>query len=229
MRKLALGFAVLAGLLLSGCGYNAMQSQDEQIKSAWSEVLNQYQRRSDLIPNLVSTVKGYAAQEQTVLLGVTQARAKVGSIQATPELVNDPAAFAKFQAAQGQLTGALSRLMVVTENYPQLKSDQNFRDLQAQLEGTENRITVARNRYIQAVQNYNVTVRSFPGNLTAMVFGYKPKPNFTVENEAVISKPPTVDFAGPTTAAPAATTAPPTVPSTAPATTPASPAAAPAH
>jgi len=196
MRKVMFGLAAFAGLLLSGCGYNAMQSQDEQIKSAWSEVLNQYQRRADLIPNLVNTVKGYAAQESSVLLGVTEARAKVGSIQATPELVNDPAAFAKFQAAQGELSGALSRLMVVTENYPQLKSDQNFRDLQAQLEGTENRITVARNRYIQAVQNYNVTVRSFPGNLTAMMFGYKPKPNFTVENEAVIAKPPTVDFGG---------------------------------
>ena len=200
MRHLVLGLAAFAGLLLSGCGYNAMQSQDEQIKSAWSEVLNQYQRRADLIPNLVNTVKGYAAQESSVLLGVTEARAKVGSIQATPELVNDPAAFAKFQAAQGELSSALSRLLVVTENYPQLKSDQNFRDLQAQLEGTENRITVARNRYIQAVQNYNVTVRSFPGNLTAMIFGYKPKPNFAVENEAVIAKPPTVDFAGPKSA-----------------------------
>jgi LemA protein len=189
--------AALAGLLLSGCGYNKMQLQDEQIKAAWAEVLNQYQRRADLIPNLVSTVKGYAAQESSVLLGVTEARAKVGSIQATPELVNDPAAFAKFQAAQGQLTSALSRLLVVTENYPQLKSDQNFRDLQAQLEGTENRITVARNRYIQAVQDYNVTVKQFPGNLTAMMFGYKPKPSFTVENEAVISKPPSVDFSAP--------------------------------
>jgi LemA protein len=212
MRNLVLGLTVLAGLLLSGCGYNAMQTQDEQIKSAWSEVLNQYQRRADLIPNLVNTVKGYAAQESSVLLGVTQARAKVGSIQATPELVNDPAALAKFQAAQGELSSALSRLMVVTENYPQLKSDQNFRDLQAQLEGTENRITVARNRYIQAVQNYNVTVRSFPGNLTAMIFGYKPKPNFSVDNEAVISKPPAVDFSAPA-AAPAATPAP-TPPST---------------
>jgi LemA protein len=209
MRKLVLGLAAFAALLLSGCGYNAMQTQDEQIKSAWSEVLNQYQRRADLIPNLVNTVKGYAAQESSVLLGVTEARAKVGSIQATPELVNDPAAFAKFQAAQGELSSALSRLLVVTENYPQLKSDQNFRDLQAQLEGTENRITVARNRYIQAVQNYNVTVRSFPGNLTAMIFGYKPKPNFAVENEAAISKPPSVDFAGPAPApAPAATPAP---------------------
>ena len=197
MRKLVLGMAALAGLLLSGCGYNKMQSQDEQIKAAWAEVVNQYQRRADLIPNLVNTVKGYAAQESSVLLGVTEARAKVGSIQATPELVNDPAAFAKFQAAQGQLTSALSRLLAVTENYPQLKSDQNFRDLQAQLEGTENRITVARNRYIQAVQDYNVTVRQFPGNLTAMMFGYKPKPTFTVENEAAISKPPSVDFSAP--------------------------------
>jgi len=196
-----LGLLALAGLFLSGCGYNALQSQDEQVKSAWSEVLNQYQRRADLIPNLVNTVKGYASQEQTVLLGVTEARSKVGSIQVTPELANDPAALAKFQAAQGQLSGALSRLLVVTENYPQLKSDQNFRDLQAQLEGTENRITVARNRYIQAVQSYNVTVRSFPGNLTAMMFGYKPKPNFTVENEAEISKPPSVDFAAPAPAA----------------------------
>jgi LemA protein len=220
MRKLALGLAAIAGLLLSGCGYNAMQSQDEQIKSAWSEVLNQYQRRADLIPNLVNTVKGYAAQESSVLLGVTEARAKVGSIQATPELVNDPAAFAKFQAAQGQLSSALSRLLVVTENYPQLKSDQNFRDLQAQLEGTENRITVARNRYIQAVQNYNVTVRSFPGNLTAMIFGYKPKPNFAVENEAVISKPPAVDFGGtpgPAMKGPAMTPSPEPAPPPAPA------------
>ena len=186
-----------AALLLAGCGYNSLQTQDEQVKSAWSEVINQYQRRADLIPNLVNTVKGYAAQEQQVLLGVTEARAKVGTIQATPELVNDPAALAKFQAAQGALTSALSRLIAVTENYPQLKSDQNFRDLQAQLEGTENRITVARNRYIQAVQNYNITVRSFPQNLTASMFGYKPKPNFTVENEAAISKPPTVDFSAP--------------------------------
>jgi len=204
MRMLMFGLMLAAGALSSGCGYNSMQAQDEQIKAAWSEVLNQYQRRSDLIPNLVNTVKGYAAQEQQVLLGVTEARAKVGSIQATPELVNDPAAFAKFQAAQGELSSALSRLLVVTENYPQLKSDQNFRDLQAQLEGTENRITVARNRYIQAVQEYNVTVRSFPGNLTAMMFGYKPKPNFSVENEAAISKPPSVDFTTqPPSAAPA--------------------------
>ena len=204
MRKLALTSLLLFSSILAGCGYNTFQSQDEQVKSAWSEVLNQYQRRADLIPNLVNTVKGYAAQEQTVLLGVTQARAKVGSIQATPELINNPDAFAKFQAAQGELSSALSRLLVVSENYPQLKSDQNFRDLQAQLEGTENRITVARNRYIDAVRQYNVSVRSFPQNLTAMVFGYKPKPNFTVENEATISKPPSVDFG----AAPATTPAP---------------------
>jgi len=204
MRKLALTSLLLFSSILTGCGYNTFQSQDEQVKSAWSEVLNQYQRRADLIPNLVNTVKGYAAQEQTVLLGVTQARAKVGSIQATPELINNPDAFSKFQAAQGELSSALSRLLVVSENYPQLKSDQNFRDLQAQLEGTENRITVARNRYIDAVRQYNVSVRSFPQNLTAMVFGYKPKPNFTVENEATISKPPSVDFG----AAPATTPAP---------------------
>lgn len=219
MGKSAWILVMVGGFLLSGCGYNAMQAQDEGIKSAWSEVLNQYQRRADLIPNLVNTVKGYAAQESTVLLGVTEARAKVGSIQATPDLVNNPEAFAKFTAAQGQLSGALSRLMVVTENYPNLKSDQNFRDLQAQLEGTENRITVARNRYIQAVQEYNVTVRSFPGNLTAMVMGYKPKPNFNVENAAEIAKPPAVNFGTPAATAPPAT-APPMSPP---------PAAAPAH
>ena len=194
---------VLLTLLLSGCGYNTLQTTDEQIKAGWAEVLNQYQRRSDLIPNLVNTVKGYAAQEQTVLLGVTEARAKVGSIQATPELINDAQAFAKFQAAQGELTSALSRLLVVAENYPQLKSDANFRDLHAQLEGTENRITVARNRYIKSVQEYNVTVRSFPTNLTAMLFGFKVKPSFTVENEKEISRPPTVEFAAPKTAVPA--------------------------
>ncbi len=181
-------------LLLSGCGYNRIQQQDEGVKAAWSEVLNQYQRRADLVPNLVRTVQGYAAQEQKVLLGVTQARARVGSIQATPELVNDPQAFQKFEAAQGELTSALSRLLVVTENYPQLKSDQNFRDLQAQLEGTENRITVARRRYIQSVQEYNVTIRSFPTNLTAMVFKYPVKQNFSVQDEGAISHPPTVDF-----------------------------------
>jgi LemA protein len=193
----------LLTLLLSGCGYNTFQTGDEQIKASWAEVLNQYQRRADLIPNLVNTVKGYAAQEKEVLLGVTEARSKVGSIQATPELINDPEAFAKFQAAQGQLTSALSRLLVVTENYPQLKSDQNFRDLQAQLEGTENRVTVARNRYIKSVQEYNVAVRSFPSNLTAMLFGYTVKPYFTVENEKEISHAPAVDFTVPNTAPPA--------------------------
>jgi LemA protein len=210
-------FLMFTALSVSGCGYNSMQTQDEQVKSAWSEVLNQYQRRADLIPNLVATVKGFAAQEQQVLLGVTEARAKVGSIQATPELVNDPEAFKKFLAAQGELKSALSRLLVVTENYPQLKSDQNFRDLQAQLEGTENRITVARNRYIQAVQNYNVTVRQFPGNLTAMMFGYKPKPNFSVENEAAISKPPSVEFGSSSPGALPPATAPANTPPAAPA------------
>ncbi|MBI5430818.1 MAG: LemA family protein [Nitrosomonadales bacterium] len=194
---------VFLAMLLSGCGYNTFQATDEQIKASWAEVLNQYQRRADLIPNLVNTVKGFAAQEQTVLLGVTEARARVGSIQATPELVNDAQAFAKFQAAQGELTSALSRLLVVTENYPLLKSDQNFRDLQAQLEGTENRITVARNRYIKAVQEYNVAVRSFPSNLTAMLFGYSVKPSFTVENEKEISRAPAVSFDAPKVPAPA--------------------------
>ena len=197
-------WVILLATLLSGCGYNTFQTSDEQIKASWAEVLNQYQRRADLIPNLVNTVKGYAAQEKEVLLGVTEARARVGSIQATPELINDEQAFAKFQAAQGQLTSALSRLLVVAENYPQLKSDANFRDLQAQLEGTENRVTVARNRYIQAVQGYNVAVRSFPANLTAMIFGYKVKPSFTVENEKAISSAPTVDFSAPKVAAPSA-------------------------
>jgi len=185
---------VAATLLLSGCGYNSMQAGDQQVKAAWAEVVNQYQRRSDLIPNLVNTVKGFAAQEQAVLLGVTNARARAGSIQATPELVNNPQAFAQFQQAQGELTSALSRLMVIVENYPQLKSDANFRDLQAQLEGTENRITVARNRYIKAVQEYNTVVVQFPTNLTAMLFGFKEKPQFTVENEKEISKSPKVDF-----------------------------------
>ena len=201
MRKLCAALAALVTLSLTGCGYNTLQVNDEQIKSSWAEVINQYQRRADLVPNLVNTVKGFAAQEKDVLLGVTNARAKVGSIQATPELVNNPAAFAKFQAAQGELSGALSRLLVVSENYPQLKSDANFRDLQAQLEGTENRIAVARNRYIKSVQEFNITVRSFPSNLTAMMFGYKTKPNFTVENEAEIAKPPKVDF-GPAPAKP---------------------------
>jgi LemA protein len=185
---------LLVASQLSGCGYNTFQSQDEQIKAAWSEVLNQYQRRADLIPNLVETVRGFAEQEQAVLIGVTEARAKVGSIQATPDLIDDPQAFEQFQQAQGELSSALSRLLVVVERYPELRSDANFRDLQAQLEGTENRITVARNRYISAVQEYNVTVRSFPTNLTAMVFGYDQKPNFTVENEAEIARPPQVDF-----------------------------------
>jgi LemA protein len=185
---------LLSALVLPGCGYNTLQSLDEQVKASWAEVLNQYQRRADLVPNLVNTVKGYANQEREVLIAVTEARSKVGSIQATPELINDPQAFARFQAAQGELSGALSRLLVVSENYPQLKSDANFRDLQAQLEGTENRITVARNRFIKAVQEYNVTVRSFPTNLTAMMFGHKEKPQFTVENEREIARPPTVDF-----------------------------------
>src|SRR5690242_14395595 len=202
-RLLTLLLMLGASVWLTGCGYNTIQSQDEQVKAAWSEVVNQYQRRADLIPNLVATVKGFAQQEQDVLLGVTNARAKVGSIQATPELVNNPEAFAKFQQAQGELTSALSRLLVVTENYPQIKSDQNFRDLQAELAGTENRITVARQRYIKSVQEYNTTVRQFPNNLTAMVFGYKQKPNFTVENEAAVAKPPAVDFSKPTPAQPA--------------------------
>jgi LemA protein len=204
LRKLAAMIAAVAVMSLSGCGYNDMQRQDEGIKAAWSEVVNQYQRRADLVPNLVNTVKGYAAQEADVLKSVTEARANVGSIKATPELVNDPAAFAKFQAAQGQLTSALSRLLVVAENYPNLKSDTLFRDLQSQLEGTENRITVARKRYIDSVQAYNTTVRSFPTNLTAMVFGMNVKPNFTVENEAAISKPPSVDFNKAPAPAPAA-------------------------
>ena len=186
--------ALILVLMLSGCGYNTLQSGDEQIKAAWSEVLNQYQRRADLVPNLVATVQGFANQEKEVLTRVTEARARVGSIQATPELVDNPEAFQRFQQAQGELSGALSRLIAVSENYPQLKSDANFRDLQAQLEGTENRIAVSRNRYIKSVQDFNVTVRSFPTNLTAMVFGFKTKPNFTVENEKEISKPPKVDF-----------------------------------
>jgi LemA protein len=195
-RLLAVGLAS-ATVLLSGCGYNTLQSTDERIKAAWAEVINQYQRRSDLIPNLVNTVKGFAAQESQVLLGVTEARARASTIQASPALINDPQAFARFQQAQGELTSALSRLMVVVERYPDLKSNQNFRDLQAQLEGTENRITVARNRYIKAVEEYNVVVRSFPSNLTAMLFGFHEKPQFTVGDEKAISKPPTVDFGTP--------------------------------
>jgi len=194
MRALKVVSLVVASLFLSACGYNTLQVQDEQVKSAWSEVVNQYQRRADLIPNLVSTVKGFAAQEQAVLIGVTEARARATQIKVD---ANDPASLQQFQAAQGEVSSALSRLMVVVERYPELKSDQNFRDLQAQLEGTENRIAVARNRYIQAVQDFNVTVRRFPTNLTAMLFGHKVKPNFTVENEAAIAKPPTVDFATP--------------------------------
>jgi LemA protein len=188
-------FALIgATALLSGCGYNTLQTQDEAVTAAWSEVLSQYQRRADLIPNLVETVKGFAAQEQSVLLGVTEARARTGSIQLTPELLNDAEAVRQFQAAQGELSQALKSLFAVTENYPDLKSNQNFLDLQAQLEGTENRITVARNNYIERVQAYNSTVRSFPSNLTAMMFGHDVKPNFTVENEAAISTPPQVDF-----------------------------------
>ena len=200
MRKLFVAATLLGTLLLSGCGYNAMQSQDETIKAAWAEVLNQYQRRADLVPNLVQTVKGFAAQEQAVLIGVTEARAKATSVRVDAASINDPAKLRAFQAAQGELSGALGRLLVVTENYPQLKSDQGFRDLQAQLEGTENRITVARNGYIEAVRSYNTTVRSFPSNLTAMMFGLKEKPSFTVENEAAMSVAPKVDFG----AAPAA-------------------------
>jgi LemA protein len=198
MRSLLLSITLLLTLALSGCGYNTLQSTDEQIKAGWAEVLNQYQRRADLVPNLVSVVKGFAAQEKDVLLGVTNARSRVGGIQATPELINDPVAFSKFQSAQGELSGALSRLLVIAENYPQIKSDANFRELQAQLEGTENRITVARNRYIKAVQEYNVVVRSFPSNLTAMVFSFQVKPSLAVENEKEISIAPKIDFSAPT-------------------------------
>jgi LemA protein len=194
MRKLlAVCLAALA-LGLGGCGYNSLQSNDEQIKASWSEVVNQYQRRADLVPNLVNTVKGEASFEQTTLTRVIEARAKATSIQATPDLINDPQAFQRFQQAQGELSGALSRLLVVSENYPTLRANQGFRDLQAQLEGTENRIAMARNRYIKAVQDYNVTVRSFPSNLTAMAFGYKERPNFAVESEKGIAKPPAVDL-----------------------------------
>jgi len=200
MRNILAAVLAVITLSLSGCGYNQMQGADEQIKASWSEVLNQYQRRADLVPNLVNTVKGFAAQEQQVLIQVTEARARVGSIQATPELINDPAAFAKFQQAQAGLSSALSRLLVVSENYPQLKSDANFRDLQAQLEGTENRIAVARNRYIKAVQEYNTLIRTFPNNLTAMMFSYQVKPNFAVEDEKAIAKPPVVNFDKPAAA-----------------------------
>jgi LemA protein len=199
MRSTMYRYLIISFLaaLLSGCGYNTLQSTDENIKASWSEVLNQYQRRADLVPNLVNVVKGYAAHEKDVLTQVTEARARVGSIQATPELVDDEEAFHKFIAAQGQMTSAISRLLAVAENYPQLKADTLFRDLQAQLEGTENRITVARNRYIAAVKDYNITVRSFPTNLTAMLFGFKTKPSFTVEDEKAISVPPKVDFGAP--------------------------------
>ncbi len=194
MRIGILSLILTGSMILSGCGYNTLQSTDEQIKASWGEVLNQYKRRADLIPNLVNTVKGFAQQEKDVLIGVTEARSKVSAIQATPELINNADAFSKFQNAQGELSNALSRLMVIVEKYPELKSDANFRDLQAQLEGTENRITVARNRYIDAVREYNVVVRSFPSNLTAMVFGHHVKPSFTVENEQEIVAPPKVDF-----------------------------------
>jgi LemA protein len=197
MNNVLRSLILLLVLSLSGCGYNTLQSTDEQIKASWGEVLNQYQRRADLIPNLVNVVKGFAAQEKEVLLGVTNARSRVGSIQATPELLNDPEAFAKFQSAQGELSNALSRLLVVVEKYPELKSNANFRELQAQLEGTENRIAVARNRYIKAVQEYNIVVRSFPTNLTAMVFGYKIKPSLIVDDEKAISTAPKVDFSKP--------------------------------
>src|SRR5262249_16124253 len=195
-RRLWQTMLIVLALVLSACGYNTIQTEDEQVKASWSEVLNQYQRRADLVPNLVNTVKGYANQEKDVLTRVTQARAQVGSIQASPELLSNPQAFAKFEQAQGQLASSLSRLLVVSENYPQLKSDANFRDLQSQLEGTENRIAVARNRYIKSVEQYNVTLRQFPTNLTAMAFGYKPKANFGVENEREITKAPKVDFGG---------------------------------
>jgi LemA protein len=197
LRNLVL---LLLAVSVSGCGYNSIQRQDEAVKAAWSEVLNQYQRRSDLVPNLVNTVKGYAQHEEKVFTEVTNARAKVGSVQVTPELANDPQALAKFQAAQGELGNALSRLMVVSENYPNLKADGLFQNLQAQLEGTENRITVARNRYVQSVQDYNSMIRTFPNNLTAKMFGYQVKPNFSVENEKAISTAPTVDFGNSTPA-----------------------------
>jgi LemA protein len=207
-RSLRLGAALLLATALAGCGYNDFQRLDEQVKAGWSEVLNQYQRRADLIPNIVATVKGEANFEQETLTKVVEARARATSIQVTPETINNPEAFQKFQAAQGELTGALSRLLVVSENYPNLKANQGFQDLRVQLEGTENRITVARNRYIKTVQDYNTLARSFPSNLTAMVFSYDVKPNFTVQNEAAISAPPAVSFdkpaAAPAPAAPAA-------------------------
>ena len=204
MRLIRILAVLLLTVSLAACGYNDIQRLDEQVKAGWSEVLNQYQRRADLVPNLVATVKGFAAQEQQVFTQVTEARSRVGSIQATPELVNDAAAFKRFQEAQAGMSSALSRLLVVAENYPQLKSDQGFRDLQAQLEGTENRIAVARNRYIKVVQEYNVLIRQFPVNLTAMMFSYPLKANFSVENEKAISIAPEVRFDAPLKAAPAA-------------------------
>ena len=203
----SVGFIALALLGLSGCGYNNLQRQDENVKAAWSEVVNQYQRRADLVPNLVNTVKGFAQQEQQVLIGVTEARAKVGSIQVTADVLNNPELFAKYQAAQTQLAQSLKSLLAVAEAYPQLKSNENFLDLQSQLEGTENRITVARNRYIDAVREYNTNIRTFPTNLTARMFDFQVKPNFTVANEQQISTAPTVDF-GTKPAAPAAPGAP---------------------
>jgi LemA protein len=220
-RKLGIALAAVMAMALGGCGYNDLQRQDEGIKASWSEVVNQYQRRADLVPNLVNTVKGYALQEQTVLTEVTNARANVGSIKATPELINDPEAFQKFIQAQNQLQGALSRLLAVSENYPQLKSDALFRDLQSQLEGTENRIAVARNRYIKTVQEFNTTVRQFPTNITAMIFKMNVKPNFTVADEGTISAPPKVDF-GKSPGAPAPGAAPaPTPPAVPPPAAPA--------
>ncbi len=207
MRMRLFAVLALAASLLSGCGYNQIQINDEAVAAAWSEVLNQYKRRADLIPNLVSVVQGYASHEKEVLTRVTAARANVAGLKATPELINDPEAFAKFQKAQSELGGALSRLLVVAENYPQLKADANFRDLQAQVEGTENRITVSRNRYIKSVQEYNISVRTFPNNLTAMVMGWKTKANFTVDDEKAMSAPPAIKFDAP---APAAAPASPT-------------------
>jgi LemA protein len=215
MRKLLWAVAALAALTLSGCGYNDFQTKDEQVKAAWAEVLNQYKRRADLIPNLVQTVQGYAAHERGTLEAVINARAKATSVQLPAEALDDPAKVRQFQQAQGELSGALGRLLVVAENYPNLKADANFRDLQAQLEGTENRITTARNRFIKAVQEYNILARQFPTNLTAMMFGYKPKASFEVENEKAIAEPPKVDFA-PKSAVPAAP-APSAPPATAPA------------
>lgn len=201
MRVIQVLAVLLLTAVLSGCGYNRLQQTDEQITADWAEVLNQYQRRADLVPNLVATVKGAVQAEKDILESVVNARAKVGSIQATPELINDPKAFAQWQAAQGELSSALSRLMVVVERYPELKSIAGYTDLQAQLEGTENRITVARNRYIAAVKDYNLVVRQFPSNLTAMVFGFDTKPNFTVQDEAAIATPPKVDFGAASSAA----------------------------